>query len=308
MREDNPAAVMTQSQGSGCGLSVSSLFIGVIIMGNPCLSAGYFPDIERLLGQLVNRNSGPSSLIALCGAGGKTSTLFWLARHFAQTGLRVLITTTTRMYLPTPDQYDTLIIGEHVGDGMGARPSDVAAIAPGITALFAAREGEKVSGPSPAALDRLKAQGHFDLILVEADGARGRLFKLPALHEPCIPSASDWVIALTGAPCIEAPAGPEHIHRWEQVQAVTGLKEGQPLTLALLDGLLDHPEGIFKGAPTQARRVWLINGNYQNERAWERELASLLGRHPELHAIWLGAVREPVAIRYSVSHVADSTP
>lgn len=283
-------------------------------MGNSCLSVSHFPDIERLLGQLVNKKSGSSTLIALCGAGGKTSTLYWLARHFARLGMRVLVTTTTRMYLPSRDQYDTLVIGHHLGDvhaghqgeTTGELADNTPAARPGITAYFTAREGEKVCGPVPAALDRLKGLGRFDLILVEADGARGRLFKLPALHEPCIPLASDWVIALTGAACIDAPAGPDHIHRWERVQALCGLAEGQPLTLSLLDGLLDHPEGIFKGAPPDAGRIWFINGHYQNERGWESELTHLLERHPELHAIWLGAVREPVAIRYSVSHVADS--
>ncbi|HHS9711190.1 TPA: selenium cofactor biosynthesis protein YqeC, partial [Raoultella planticola] len=39
-------------------------------------------------------------LISAVGAGGKTSTLLWLAELFVQAGRRVLLTTTTHMSLP----------------------------------------------------------------------------------------------------------------------------------------------------------------------------------------------------------------
>lgn len=40
------------------------------------------------------------SVISVVGAGGKTSTIFWLAQLFHASGRRVVVTTTTQMFLP----------------------------------------------------------------------------------------------------------------------------------------------------------------------------------------------------------------
>lgn len=50
------------------------------------------------------------SVVSLVGAGGKTSTLFWLAQALAGGGQRVLLTTTTRMFQPEPGCGATLLI------------------------------------------------------------------------------------------------------------------------------------------------------------------------------------------------------
>ena len=56
------------------------------------------PHVDELLCDL-NASASPL-LIAAVGAGGKTSTLFWLAELFQQAGRRVLLTTTTHMFVP----------------------------------------------------------------------------------------------------------------------------------------------------------------------------------------------------------------
>lgn len=43
---------------------------------------------------------GHAMVISIVGAGGKTSCLFWLAQAFSQLGKKVMITTTTHMFLP----------------------------------------------------------------------------------------------------------------------------------------------------------------------------------------------------------------
>ncbi|MGL4479170.1 MAG: selenium cofactor biosynthesis protein YqeC, partial [Aeromonas veronii] len=146
----------------------------------------------------------------------------------------------------------------------------------------------------------IKGQRRFDLILVEADGAHHKLLKVPALHEPCIPQHSDWVIALTGGAMVGAKADPQQIHRWAELQALCGIEAGDPLDWALFHQLLSHPKGLFKGTPARARRIWFINGDYQNEASWLDELIKLHSRHPEIHAIWQGAVRESPPIRHLI--------
>ncbi|AMQ42493.1 hypothetical protein AMS64_08975 [Aeromonas veronii] len=269
-------------------------------MSHPHVVAVAFPDIDPLLNPLTKNIDSHTTLISLCGAGGKTSTLFWLAEYFYQQGKRVLITTTTRMFLPAPSHYRELIIETDLVRQLTrcqALPDG-----PALVALFShldERTG-KVAGPTPQQIDLIKGQRRFDLILVEADGAHHKLLKVPALHEPCIPHQSDWVIALLGGAMVGANAEPAQIHRWAELQALYGIAAGEPLDWALFDKLLSHPEGLFKGTPPGARRIWFINGDYQNEASWLAELIKLQSRHPEIHAIWQGAVRESPPIRHLI--------
>ncbi|MCP3322762.1 hypothetical protein CF139_06230 [Aeromonas hydrophila] len=256
------------------------------------------PNIESVLNPLTENIDGRTTLISLCGAGGKTSTLFWLADYFHQQGKKVLLATSTRMFLPAPSPRRTLLIEADPIRQLTrcqALPDE-----PMQLVLFSHldRASGKAVGPSPQQIDLLKGQQRFDIILVEADGAHHKLLKAPALHEPCIPQHSDWVIALVGGAMVGASADPAQIHRWAEFQALCGIAAGERLDWALFDRLIAHPEGAFKGTPSGARRVWFINGDYQNEQQWLPALINLLQRHPELHAIWQGAVREPGAIHH----------
>ncbi|MCF5874657.1 selenium cofactor biosynthesis protein YqeC [Aeromonas veronii] len=269
-------------------------------MSLPHVVAVAFPDIDPLLNPLTKNIDSHTTLISLCGAGGKTSTLFWLAEYFYKQGKRVLITTTTRMFLPAPSHYRELII--ETDPVRQLTRCQALPDGPTLVALFShldERTG-KVAGPDLRQIDLLKGQQRFDLILVEADGAHHKLLKVPALHEPCIPHQSDWVIALLGGAMVGADAEPAQIHRWAELQALCGIAAGEPLDWALFDKLLSHPEGVFKGTPPGARRIWFINGDYQNEASWLAELIKLQSRHPEIHAIWQGAVRESPPIRHLI--------
>ncbi|MGL5155215.1 MAG: selenium cofactor biosynthesis protein YqeC, partial [Aeromonas veronii] len=202
-------------------------------MSLPHVVAVAFPDIDPLLNPLTKNIDSHTTLISLCGAGGKTSTLLWLAEYFYKQGKRVLITTTTRMFLPAPSHYRELII--ETDPVRQLTRCQALPDGPALVALFShldERTG-KLAGPTPQQIDLIKGQQRFDLILVEADGAHHKLLKVPALHEPCIPQHSDWVIALTGGAMVGAKADPQQIHRWAELQALCGIEAGDPLDWAL---------------------------------------------------------------------------
>jgi len=157
-------------------------------MSLPHVVAVAFPDIDPLLNPLTKNIDSHTTLISLCGAGGKTSTLFWLAEYFYQQGKRVLITTTTRMFLPAPSHYRELII--ETDPVRQLTRCQALPDGPALVALFShldERTG-KVAGPDLRQIDLLKGQQRFDLILVEADGAHHKLLKVPrfarTLHSP----------------------------------------------------------------------------------------------------------------------------
>ena len=61
-----------------------------------------------LLCDLIELPTSP--LIAITGAGGKTTTMYTLADELAQRGKRVITTTTTQIFYPEPGETDTLIV------------------------------------------------------------------------------------------------------------------------------------------------------------------------------------------------------
>lgn len=234
--------------------------------------------------------SSSTKVISLIGAGGKTSALFWLAREFAQTGKRVMVTTTTRMYLPEENIPVVICQQAH-------RLPATALLAP-ICACFSGWEPEKgkVRGFSPEEIDRLAATHFIDVLLVEADGAHGLPLKAPAQHEPCIPSTSDCVIAVTGGQVLGHPVGVKNVHRWPLFSALVGLSEAERFNLESIKRFIRHREGMFKSTPSHAMRIWLINQFSQSENVIEK-LPALLN-DLDLDAIWLGAVRETPAVTH----------
>ncbi|WP_283648176.1 selenium cofactor biosynthesis protein YqeC [Hafnia paralvei] len=264
------------------------------------------PNIDVLFNDVVsNVQNKRAYLISLIGASGKTSTLFWLAQFFAQQGLSVLITTTTRMYRPESSQANPIIIEKDYWPTL-LQQAKVPTRPPKIVALFTEynADTQKVSGITPEQADELNRAHLFDIILVEADGAHQKPLKAPAGHEPCIPLSSNCVIALTGGSVINRPADPEHIHRWPIFAAVCGIKAGDVLQLSVFEKFISHPEGMFKGAPKHPLRIWLINQLYQIDNALLDALNGLLESQPELSAIWVGAVQEhpPITHQLRQSH------
>lgn len=230
-------------------------------------------------------------IISLVGAGGKTSTLFWLADLFQRAGKRVLITTTTRMFLPEPP-CPVLICRDP-----GQLPAHV--FHQPRLACFSGWDAarQKVRGFEPAIIDRLIAQQDLDVILIEADGARGFALKAPAEHEPCIPQSSHCVIGVTGGAMLGKPVGPDNVHRWPYFAKITGVRAGEALSWRALRRLVQHPLGLFKGVPPACRRIWFINRFSHCENA--DETLNLMLTAGEVDVIWQGAVQDdpPVTCR-----------
>ncbi|MEX3019755.1 selenium cofactor biosynthesis protein YqeC [Kluyvera sp. STS39-E] len=224
-------------------------------------------------------------LISAVGAGGKTSTLLWLAELFAQAGRRVLLTTTTHMWLP--ESLPTLICRDPL-----ALPSTVWQRP--MQACFSAWRADvgKVRGFSPQVIDALVAQGDIDVVLVEADGAHGFALKAPNEHEPCIPQSSCCVVAVMGARMLGEMLGPANVHRWPLFSQITGAVQGDRLTWPMLYRLMNHPLGAFKGAPQGCRRIALLNQLSQNENL---PLGELITQNA-VDVIWSGAVQQRPAI------------
>jgi len=194
-------------------------------------------------------------LVALVGAGGKTSLMFALTREFVDTGESVLLTTTTRLAAdeaagPWPE-----IVATAATDVIDAalRPAGAILVHAGVDATAG-----KALGLDPYTVDRVAGSGAFNRIVVEADGTARRPLKVPAVHEPVIPETADAVVAVAGMSAVGRSCG-ESVFRIEMWSRLTGLAKGDIVTAESVSHAANHPEGLAKGAPSAARRVLLLN-------------------------------------------------
>ena len=72
-----------------------------------------------------------NELICFVGAGGKTTSLFRLARELKRCGKSVLVTTTTAIYCPDEGDCDEVITGIPPEQGTGRKTSGVSIVAHG---------------------------------------------------------------------------------------------------------------------------------------------------------------------------------
>lgn len=211
-------------------------------------------------------------MAALVGAGGKTTVMTALAQEYKALDRSVLVTTTTRIYLPPPGFADAVFL----------EPCSPELCAPGtkgtITVIGQAMEanGKIVGVPAPW-LDAVYRARLFDVILIEADGSRGKPVKAPASHEPVIPRAATHVIGLIGMDAYGKPANRRWVHRLEEFLSVTGAETGQAIDVPMLKNLTASPQGLFKDAPAPATCILLLNkcGSTELARAAEAVIGQL---------------------------------
>jgi molybdenum cofactor cytidylyltransferase len=202
-------------------------------------------------------------VVAIVGGGGKTTAMFRLADELVRQNLRVLTTTSTRIFTAQtaqspvhlafdPDQQTMAEILpqlarllDQYGQVLLVRP-----IEPGAT---------KVLGIPPETIDAFAASGHIDVLIVEADGARSRPFKAPTSHEPVIPAWTTLVVPVVGLDVVGQPLNEQTVHRPELISQLTGLQPGQPVTVDKIAQVLCHPQGGLKNVPAHARVIPLLN-------------------------------------------------
>ena len=212
----------------------------------------YMQPIEKILFQESH------GILSLTGGGGKTSLMFHLAHQLARSGKRVLTTTTTKIFIPTAGQSQTVLIAADP-EAILMQASSCRHITSHITAAGHNLENGKLQGFAPDAIRIFRESGLFDWILVEADGAAGRPLKAPAGHEPVIPPDTSVLLAVAGLEVIGSPLTEELVFRSELAGKLMNLSAGEIITESALARLFAHPRGSFKGAPAQARRFIFLN-------------------------------------------------
>jgi probable selenium-dependent hydroxylase accessory protein YqeC len=225
--------------------------------------------------------------VSVAGAGGKTTLIFGLAAEARALGWRVLVTTTTHMgSLPLS------VTGPVIREGEGsAEPALEEALAREgrATLLGRALRPDKIEGVSVERADALF--GLADLVLVEADGARGRSLKVPAPHEPVLPSSTTLFLVLAALDVLGQPLSEERIHRLELVLAATGRTAGSRVDEETLAAALRHPGGYLSRRPAGARSGVFLN-KAEDEPSQEAAARIALLLRPPYDRVVAGSARQ----------------
>lgn len=165
-------------------------------------------------------------IIAVVGAGGKTTRIHNLAEAYRKLGKKVLVTTTTHMY-----REDDCILSGNVEEIIERLTSCGYCMAG-----MPAEHGKMQSLPKTI---YEQACTYADVVLVEADGSKGYPVKYPADHEPVIPENVTEIHIVMGLRAIGHPIK-DVCHRVEQVMNCLEVTEDTLLTMEHLQKLTEE--------------------------------------------------------------------
>ncbi len=186
-------------------------------------------------------------VVTIVGAGGKTTLMFTLGEELRGEG-KVLITTTTKIYMPETKQFDFLEIdfhkfNEHIIDK-------------GIYIYGESVDSEnKIKGLN---LNLLEKQLHkFDYVLVEGDGSKKKPIKGWREDEPVVSSNTTKTVGVLSIEVVGKEINEKNIHRVDRFLDITNSNIGEVIDLEIITSLVFHEKGLFKDA--KGEKILFIN-------------------------------------------------
>jgi probable selenium-dependent hydroxylase accessory protein YqeC len=195
-------------------------------------------------------------VICFVGAGGKTSMMFKIAEEL-RGGSKVLVTTTTKIYVPPKDKYDFICTdGEMLYKYSDMKKNGIYILGLGVY------QENKILRLNEKQLDELAP--HFDYILIEADGSKKKQLKGWNEFEPVVYSKTTKTVGIIDIQSIGMLINEDKVHRSKIFCEITGAQQGDTVKLEHLTKLIMHPQGLFKGA--QGEKILYINKVEESEQ------------------------------------------
>ncbi|MDK2587303.1 selenium cofactor biosynthesis protein YqeC [Romboutsia sedimentorum] len=199
-------------------------------------------------------------VISVVGAGGKTSLINYIANRYRY-NKKVLMTTTTKIYIPNKDVYDDMYM-------VGAKTGITIPKTVGVTVVGKYIRGEKIVGVNFEDLKELIP--NFDLILIESDGSRRKKLKGWNNKEPVVYYNSTKTIGVLDITSYGMSIKDNNIHRLEELKKITDINNIKININNLVDIVLNK-NGLFKNS--YGERILFIN---KVENKANEEIAKIL--------------------------------
>lgn len=242
-------------------------------------------------------------IVSIVGAGGKTTTMFRLARERIAQGKRVVTATTTMIALPEPGDTESLLVSRDRAEILRNLQTLLQSHRQVTVAGFYTDDGTKLKGIPPELVAEIAALPEVDNVMVEADGAKGKMIKAPALYEPVVPTATNVLIPVVSLEAVGRTLDDETAHRIESVASLAEMRPGETLTPERIAAVLTHPEGGLKQGPSCAR-VWpLITKVTPERRVLAHQLARRILQSERISGVLAATLQDAWAIDRSVSAI-----
>jgi len=238
-------------------------------------------------------------IVALVGAGGKSSLLFRLGDELAAAGQATLLTATTHLGAGQANRAPITLLSASEPTLAFELPTSLRGYGQALALAGPAREPGKLAGLTPDVIGRLAGLEEVAAAVIEADGSRQRPLKAPASHEPLVPACATHVVVVAGMAAVGRPLDAAAVHRPERFAALTGLAMGAPLTPQAIAAALVHPNGGRQGCPAGAVPLLYLNlmlddaaspAEAEQRMAAARSIAAvaLAGPSPAFRAVLIG--------------------
>lgn len=233
-------------------------------------------------------------VVSFIGAGGKTTALINLAYELADTGLRVVVVSTNTVDL----EYHRMMPHALRRDAGSGAISSALYTYPFVFVHEPLRFhtlGKDATIPATplSAFSEMLDTLDSDVILVDADQARGLPLKAPLPKEPLIPAESTHVIVMASLDALGKPLNAEHVYNPEAITQRYGFTLDAPIKSPWVAQVLRDEELGLKGVPNRAKVFGLLNQTPGQGylRARSRLIARLMLRSPRFSGVALGMAR-----------------
>lgn len=196
--------------------------------------------------------------VAAIGGGGKMTLLTTLGLEWARQGGRPVLIPTTRLF-QTDDELAgdvrTIALPPALTSWppLGASPGKL---------IIIGRKSDKaglLEAIQPDEISILAQAVQADLILLKADGSRGRSLKVHEEGEPVVPIETNLVVAVAGLDVWGAELSAETVHRSELFAARWSMVPGERLEDEAFLMALSDPAGYRASVPSGARYLVFLN-------------------------------------------------
>lgn len=192
-------------------------------------------------------------IITIIGAGGKTSLMF-SASSLLRNDYKVLVTTTTHIYIPDNNLYDKIIMlthfeNENYNNILQNNKNGVYVIGSHIV------NNSKIKGLTFDMLDKITP--YFDVVIIEGDGSKEKSLKGWNDNEPVIYPKTTKTIGIVDISSIGIDINEENIHRVDKFLDIINDYSNNKVNIEHLEKLILNEKGLFKFS--KGEKILFIN-------------------------------------------------
>lgn len=195
-------------------------------------------------------------IVTIVGAGGKTSLMF-SASYFLKKDYKVLVTTTTNIYVPDPKvvKFDDMCILDNKNKLESILKNDKKGVYIIGSKIINNSNKEKLKGLSFEILDKIAP--YFDIVLIEGDGSKEKPLKGWNDNEPVVYNKTTKTIGVVDITSVGLEINKDNVHRVDKFKSIINYEKAEKVKLEHLKNIVLNENGLFK--LSKGEKILFIN-------------------------------------------------